>query len=105
MTMKIKTASASAKKGISPIISTVMIIAITFAAVGIVMTIVLPSVDRAKEAALLNEAVQNMRVIDNMVREVASEGTGSLRRTAQLLHLRPDLTQREIRQSWRVSSA
>jgi flagellin-like protein len=81
--MTTKTKTASAKKGVSPIISTVMIIAITFAAIGIVMTIAVPAIDRAKEASLLNEAAQNMQVIDNMVREVASEGTGSLR-TMQL---------------------
>lgn len=66
-------------KGISPFIATVFIILLTFVTISLVLVIALPAINRAKEAALLNEATQNMRMIDNMVREVASEGTGSLR--------------------------
>ena len=52
---------------------------ITIAAVTFVLYVAIPAINRAKEAAVLNEAMQNMRVLDNLIREVASEGVGSLR--------------------------
>ncbi|MEM5829792.1 MAG: LamG domain-containing protein [Candidatus Aenigmatarchaeota archaeon] len=67
------------KKGISPVISTVFLILITISATYIVMNVVKPTIDRAYEAGVMNEAEQNMRLLDNLIREVASEGRGSLR--------------------------
>ncbi|MEM5766044.1 MAG: LamG-like jellyroll fold domain-containing protein [Candidatus Aenigmatarchaeota archaeon] len=67
------------RKGISPIVSTVLLILITVSAVYIVMNVAKPTVERAYEFGVINEAEQNMRLLDNLIREVASEGTGSLR--------------------------
>lgn len=67
------------KKGVSQMISTVLIVLITFVGIGLVVMIATPTINRAKESATLNEGMQNMRVLDNAVREVASEGAGSLR--------------------------
>lgn len=66
-------------KGISPLVSTVIIILITVVGIGVVILFALPTINKAKEAALINEAKQNMHQIDDLIREVASEGIGSLR--------------------------
>jgi len=66
-------------KGVSAIISTIIIVLITFTTITLVTMVVTPTLDRAKESALINEAMQNMKVLDNTVRQVASEGSGSLR--------------------------
>jgi type II secretory pathway pseudopilin PulG len=66
-------------KGVSAIISMVIVIFISVLAVGIVMLVAMPTINKAKEAAVLNEAKQNMHQIDDLIREVASEGLTSLR--------------------------
>jgi len=66
-------------KGISPLVSTVIVILLTVVAIGTVILYALPTINKAKEASLINEAKQNMHQIDDMIREVASEGVGSLR--------------------------
>lgn len=66
-------------KGISPLISMVIVILVTVIAVAIAILVAVPTINQAKEAALINEAKQNMHQIDDSVREVASEGLGSLR--------------------------
>ena len=70
-------------KGISEFISIALIFLITTVAIGLALSIGTPVIDRAKESVIFNEAVQNMKILDNIIREVASEGKGSLR-TAQL---------------------
>jgi len=67
------------KKGISPIISTVLIILLGFVTVSIVLFVGLPAIEKARESAVLNEAMQNMKAIANTIEEVALEGVGSLR--------------------------
>lgn len=62
-------------KGISSVISFVITILLTVTAVGIVLGVGLPILDQARETGVLNEANQNMRIIDNLIRQVASEGT------------------------------
>ena len=68
-------------KGISPLISAVIVMAVTVATMGIVFTTIVPTIQRAQEAAVVNEATQNMRLFDDLVRQTASEATGSLRST------------------------
>ena len=68
-------------KGVSAIISTVIIVLITFTSITLVVMVATPTLNRAKESSLINEAMQNMKVLDNTVRQVASEGSGSLRST------------------------
>jgi len=66
-------------KGVSALISMVIVILISVIAVGLVILVIMPTINKAKEAAILNEAKQNMHLIDDTIREVASEGLGSLR--------------------------
>jgi len=67
------------RKGASEFIAGVLMIFISFMALALVMTMGLPALNRAKEAATINEATQHMRELDAMIREVASEGTGALK--------------------------
>lgn len=71
------------QKGVSQLISTVLLFLITTTAIGIALLIGTPVIDKAKESAVFNEAVQSIKLIDNLIREVASEGKGSFR-TVQL---------------------
>jgi len=66
-------------KGISQLISTVLIFLIVTTAIGIALLAGGPVIDRAKESSIFNEAVQNIRLLDNVIKEVASEGKGSFR--------------------------
>lgn len=70
-------------KGISPLVSFVLVIGFGVAAMTIVLTIVNPLLDRAKDSALVNEATQNMLLIDSTIKAVASESEGS-KRTIQI---------------------
>lgn len=67
------------RKGVHPLVSTVLVVMIFSSAVAIVLLVGLPTIERAKESAVLNEAMQNMRMIANTIKEVASEGANSLR--------------------------
>ena len=67
------------RKGISPLFSTIIVIMLIVAAVTIVLLFGMPTIERAKESAILNEALQNMRMIASTIKEVASEGTNSMR--------------------------
>ncbi|MFH0711156.1 MAG: hypothetical protein V1944_01105 [Candidatus Aenigmatarchaeota archaeon] len=66
-------------KGMSPLIATVFVILISFTAIGLVLTVGNPTIQKAYDSSKLNEALQNLRVIDNAIREVASEGINSFR--------------------------
>ncbi|MEM5854323.1 MAG: hypothetical protein QW228_08210, partial [Candidatus Aenigmatarchaeota archaeon] len=66
-------------KGISPLIGIVMMILISVTAIYLGLAIIRPTVEKAYEQALINEADQNLKLLDNVIREVASEGVGSLR--------------------------
>jgi len=71
------------RKGISPILATMLIILMTTVGVTLALTIVLPAINRAQESSVINEGMENMKIMDNVIREVASEGTGTFR-TVQL---------------------
>ena len=70
-------------KGISPLVAYVLTVFISIAGIVVVITIGLPAVQRAKESGTFNEALHNLQIIDNAIREVASEGIDS-QRTVQL---------------------
>ena len=70
-------------KGVSELISILIIVLISFTGIGIALLVGNPVIDRAKESAVVNEAIENMKILDNLIREVASEGRGSFR-TVQL---------------------
>jgi len=67
------------RKGVSTLITTAFIVLLTVMSMALTLTVGLPAINKAKEASVINEGLQNMKVIDNTIREVASEGTGSLR--------------------------
>src|SRR3989304_9103507 len=67
------------KKGISVLISTVIITVLTLAVVSITLFIIRPTLNKATTQNAINEATDNMRTLDRLVREVASEGRGSFR--------------------------
>lgn len=66
-------------KAVSPLISTAIVIMISIVSIGIVLTIGMPAIQRSQESAVFNEGMQNMRNLDNLIREVSSESVGSLR--------------------------
>lgn len=70
-------------KAVSAILGFVLVVLITVSATAIVLTIGQPAIRRAQESGIINEAFSNMRMVDNLIREVASEGIGSLR-TSQI---------------------
>ena len=66
-------------KGVSVLISAAIIIMVTVSAIGIVLTVINPAIQRAQAQATINEATDSMRLLDTIIRQVASEGTGALR--------------------------
>ena len=66
-------------KGLSPFISAALIIMIGFIIISLVLTIINPTLNRARDSATVNEAIQNLQIIDQTIREVVSEGVGSKR--------------------------
>lgn len=66
-------------KGISPLISTVIVIMMVVSAISMVLLIGRPTIDKATEASVVNEALLNMKSIDSAIKEVASEGVQSSR--------------------------
>ncbi len=67
-------------KGISPFISTALIIFILIAGIALVLSIGNDLINKVKESNIISEATYNMKLIDEIVREVASQGSGSLRK-------------------------
>ncbi|MEM5813959.1 MAG: LamG domain-containing protein [Candidatus Aenigmatarchaeota archaeon] len=66
-------------RGISPLVSMVLVIAFGFTVMTIVLTVVNPLLDRAKDSGIVNEATQNMQLLDAAIKAVASEAKGSKR--------------------------
>ncbi len=67
------------QKGISTLVSFVMVAAISIISVSIVLSIGLPAIDRGKDAALISEAKNIMQTIDSAARQVLFEGNGAQR--------------------------
>lgn len=67
------------RKAVSTLVSYVMIAAISVIAISVVLSIGLPAIDRAKEAALISEAKNIMQNIDTNARQVLFEGSGAQR--------------------------
>ncbi|TAL48239.1 LamG domain-containing protein, partial [archaeon] len=66
-------------KGVSLFISYALIILLAVSAVAIIMTVGLPTIKQSQESMSFNLAINNLQQLDSMIREVASEGQGSLR--------------------------
>jgi hypothetical protein len=66
-------------KALSPYISTALIILISITALSLSLTILTPALNQAKDSAIINEAFNNLGLIDSTIREVASESVDSKR--------------------------
>jgi len=71
------------RKAVSTYISSALLILIIITAISVTLTIFKPTLDKAKDTAIINEAFQNLEMLDKVVKEVVSEGEGS-RRTISL---------------------
>jgi hypothetical protein len=66
-------------KGLSPYISAALVILIGITALSLSLTILNPTLNKAKDSAVINEAFNNLEIIDSTIREVASESEDSKR--------------------------
>ncbi|MFH1473674.1 MAG: hypothetical protein ABIE55_02155 [Candidatus Aenigmatarchaeota archaeon] len=66
-------------KGVSVIIASAIVIAISITAAYLVLNLGSPGPDRLKEMMLMQEAKDTLKSIDNAVRSVSGEGQGSTR--------------------------
>jgi len=57
----------------------VIAILLTVVGVALVSTIIFPAIERARISGVINDAWQQLRVIDSLIQQVASEGIGSQR--------------------------
>jgi hypothetical protein len=67
------------EKGIAPLIAFGLVVLISTIGIYLALNTIKPALDRAFESAVMNEADQNMQILDNLIKEVASEGIGSSR--------------------------
>jgi len=67
------------RRGLSTYISTAVIIMLGIVAISLVLITIAPTLNKAKDSAIINEAFQNLNLIDDTIREVASEGEDSKR--------------------------
>ena len=70
-------------KAISAYVSSALLILIVIIATSLTLTIFKPTLDKARDAAVVDEAFQNLQMLDKVIKEVVSEGEGS-RRTITL---------------------
>jgi len=66
-------------KALSPFISAALIILIGIVAIFLALTVLTPVLNKAKDSAVINEAFNNLEIIDSTIREVASESENSKR--------------------------
>jgi hypothetical protein len=66
-------------KGISPLVGLVLTVALSTVAVAITLTVIIPTMDRIRDSNVINEALENLELINDVVRQVASESEGSKR--------------------------
>lgn len=64
-------------RGIDPLIGTVLVIAITIAAITIVLNAGLPATEKTKEIMIFDELKSNMILLSSKINEVALQGEGS----------------------------
>ena len=66
-------------KAISPYISTALVILVGIVALSLALAVLTPALNKAKDSAIINEAFNNLEIIDSAIREVASEAEDSKR--------------------------
>jgi len=66
-------------KGLSHFVSFTLVILFGITAVSLVLVVVNPALDKAKDSSTITEAFRNLEAIDNNIKEVASEGENAKR--------------------------
>jgi len=66
-------------KGISQFISMLLIFSISITTISLALSIFKPTIERAYESNSIQEAEMNLKLLNTLIKEVASEGKGSLR--------------------------
>ncbi len=66
-------------KGISPLVGYILVIAISLAAIAIVIQSATPLLNRGQEVSLFNEVKNNMNTLESATRSVITEGLNSTR--------------------------
>jgi type II secretory pathway pseudopilin PulG len=67
------------RKGVSPLIASVFSIMFGIIMVAIVLTVILPVIQRARDSSTVSDIYQNLRILDSTIKEVSSEARGSKR--------------------------
>jgi len=62
-----------------PLVSSITLLLIVITAIGLILGIGLPAIDASKDSMNFREAEQTLRLIDNYIREIVSEGNQSSR--------------------------
>jgi len=70
------------EKGVSSMVSSVIVVLITVTGISVVLMVGLPALEHSRASASLGEAQGNMIVLDNAIRQAASEGLGSVKEVA-----------------------
>lgn len=65
-------------KGVSPIISYILVVLLIFAGLSVVLTIGMPVLDRSRQVASFQRAQEDLLSLDSKIREVSSYGRGTL---------------------------
>jgi hypothetical protein len=66
-------------KGISPIIGLALTILLVTSATILIVTVLKPTLDKAKAYSIFNEGIQNLELLNSAIKEVTSEAEGSKR--------------------------
>ncbi len=66
------------RKGVSPLVSYMLVVALIFSGVIVVLSIGMPLLDRTREVASIQSAQDGLLNMDSKIREVVSYGNGSL---------------------------
>lgn len=67
------------RKALSQFVSAALIIMLSIVAISLILTTLTPTIEKAKDSAIIDEGFQNLELIDNTIREVASESEDSKR--------------------------
>jgi len=66
-------------KGVSPFVSMVFVLAFSVVGLTLVVTVLMPVVNRAKDMSVVDEATRNLELLNSVIKEVASESEGAKR--------------------------
>jgi type II secretory pathway pseudopilin PulG len=67
------------RKAVSPIVGSVLVTLISIAVITLTLTVITPTINRIKDTTVINEALNNLKILDSAIREVASESVGAKR--------------------------